>query len=417
MTPVAPLPRDLKFFLIATLALALALAAARQLPALVFAPADLHFDIARNLLHSGTFGRTPGGHTLVRGPAFVLWLLPWTALGGGQPLAGVLACVAAQGLGALAIARLARRFARDAAAQQDQLAQLAGLAWLLHPALAYFDLHVESVAFEGLTVALCILAGVRWREDPTWNRVLVLGVTVGIATLSRQTLAVFCGVGSAGLVVSGGGAWSRRLGRVLAVAAVSLLVIAPWTARNYAITGQFYLVQSSLPGVFLTGNAHAFATGSAFVPSRQAPLSPLDIRAWGERTHGSYWASFEPDGDAHFAPLVRPMWTDARLLLRKLAVLGPRLWYAGTTPAHTTWLLALALPLYLLGLLGFLRLQPGSGPQHWLAPLLLAWLAATVVHGLVYSWHRYGLPLLPPLLPFAAHGVLTLRQKFAKQEG
>ena len=85
MTPVAPLPRDLKFFLIATLALALALAAARQWPGLVFAPADLHFDIARNLLHSGTFGRTPGGHTLVRG-RFVVFDLDST---GGTWVNGV----------------------------------------------------------------------------------------------------------------------------------------------------------------------------------------------------------------------------------------------------------------------------------------------------------------------------------------
>ncbi len=99
------------------------------------------------------------------------------------------------------------------------------------------------------------IAGVLWllinaielAEQPTLKRGLLLGVSLGVTTLLRQSILPWAAVLMVWLVWTG---WQRgALGRTIrsgvAAIAVVVLSIAPFTIRNYIVYGQFLLLNSN----------------------------------------------------------------------------------------------------------------------------------------------------------------------------
>jgi hypothetical protein len=73
--------------------------------------------------------------------------------------------------------------------------------------------------------------------------------------------------------------WRRRPGLVVALAAGSLLLVAPWTARNYTHYGRFVLVASEGGVTFWTGN-HPLAIGDGDMAANPAlKQAQLALRA------------------------------------------------------------------------------------------------------------------------------------------
>lgn len=118
----------------------------------------------------------------------------------------------------------------------------AGAVLALHPALA---LYTPAVMTEGVTASLLAVAvyaahSVRLagsRRRAFFLASLALGVVLGLATLVRpQSLLVAPVLGYFALRGGRGAPWWRAMGRrllaALCVTAVSVAVVAPWTARN-----------------------------------------------------------------------------------------------------------------------------------------------------------------------------------------
>lgn len=83
---------------------------------------------------------------------------------------------------------------------------------------------------------------------------LLTGVCAGAAVLVRPSMLFFL------LLAGPWWVWKRRWMPVAAMAVGSLLVIGPWTARNFAEHGRFVLVASEGGVTFWTGN-HPLAIG------------------------------------------------------------------------------------------------------------------------------------------------------------
>jgi 4-amino-4-deoxy-L-arabinose transferase-like glycosyltransferase len=117
----------------------------------------------------------------------------------------------------------------------------AALVVALHPALVPYTaaLMTEGVTASLLVVAIAIANRAR-TPGREWS-LLATGIVMGVATLVRpQSLLLAPVLGALAAPASVG--VSRRLARAAAVAAVAIVCVAPWTARNCVRMGRCALV-------------------------------------------------------------------------------------------------------------------------------------------------------------------------------
>ncbi len=114
----------------------------------------------------------------------------------------------------------------------------AGLAVALHPALVPYTaaLMTEGVTASLLVVAAALIATARASRRP-WLAIAGAGLVLGVATLVRpQSLALAPVFGALAIPDRAGASVRRvchvRLGAAVAVSALALACVLPWTARN-----------------------------------------------------------------------------------------------------------------------------------------------------------------------------------------
>ena len=176
-------------------------------------------------------------------------------------------------LAVLLVAMLARRVAGSAAT--------APAAWIaaMYPPLIWTTGFIWSetlysvLALGNVLLLGTLIDGPSATPSPTAarsvRRLLVAGIVGGLAALTRPAHVFFL------LLV---GLWllfTRRPVWAAVVAVGAFLVIAPWTARNYAVYGRPVLIASEGGVTFWTGN-HALAIGEGDMAAN--PAIKLDNR-------------------------------------------------------------------------------------------------------------------------------------------
>lgn len=205
--------------------------------------------------HTDPFGRAPGypaflavaggGHGA---PASVPTLVKVT-----QSLVGA--------LGILLVAALAVRLAGPTAGL------LAALFAAVYPPLVWISAYAFSEAIFwplGLFVAWLLDRATTAATGQARVRLALLcGVLAGIGVLIRPALLFFLMLAALYWM------WRRHWAPLVALTIGALLVVGPWTARNYAAHGRFVLVASEGGVTFWTGN-HPLAIGEGDMAANQA---------------------------------------------------------------------------------------------------------------------------------------------------
>jgi 4-amino-4-deoxy-L-arabinose transferase-like glycosyltransferase len=208
--------------------------------------------------------------SLIKPPLYPLWVGLWYALFG--PHMDVVLGIQAVVFGAATMTlswALARRLFGPTAA----LATVAILA--VYPFAWQFEVRLFSEAMATpLTVLVLFLFLDR---TPSLGRAAGAGALVGVALLVRPTsLFLLAGVVVAWLVATGvrRGAWRRGLGYSVLSIAVAALVVAPWTYRNYRVTGGF--VPISLQDINAYGTFNDDAANDREYPYAWRPTPSRD---------------------------------------------------------------------------------------------------------------------------------------------
>ncbi|MGH7895627.1 MAG: hypothetical protein ACREQL_13230, partial [Candidatus Binatia bacterium] len=134
----------------------------------------------------------------------------------------------------------------------------------------FFGAALMTQAFYIVALLAALDAALAVRVRPTPAGWLVLGATLGVGVLLRQTLLLFVPILLAWSATAPG-ARVRWRGALCSLAIVALCVL-PWTLRNYAAFGQFLLLNSN-GGYWLYTSNHP-AQGARFDPNFVAPLPP-----------------------------------------------------------------------------------------------------------------------------------------------
>ena len=228
------------------------------------------------------------------------------------------------------------------------------------------------------------------------------GLLFGLAVLTRETVLYFLPLAALWL------AWRRPGGvrRAAFVVATALVVVLPWTARNWIVF-------------------------DAFVPVSTAGALNLwqgNTRLTRQEVYEEYWAvrgripKYEHARRRAFEAILerQPLW-----ILEKLRSELPEFWAAHAQPivhlergaygsvrrplalASVADVLVPYLALLVLFVIGLARLPSGRVPLLLLAFLVFYVLLHVVAHG----YPRYRLPAMPVLFLVAAHGALALRAR------
>ena len=164
----------------------------------------------------------------------------------------------------------------------------AGIA-AVYPILITADGALMSETLYGLLVAVSLLAALRLYDAPTPARGIVLGILIGLATLTRGEGLLLLALLIVPLVRRPYG------GRAAAAACCAVVVVlAPWTIRNANVFGQFVLTSNDTGAVIGGANCNETYSGSNLggwsYYCNQAPSGNEAQRAARERSLGLHYA-------------------------------------------------------------------------------------------------------------------------------
>jgi 4-amino-4-deoxy-L-arabinose transferase-like glycosyltransferase len=294
---------------------------------------------------------------------------------------------------------------------------VAGLSCAVHPMLIRYvpDLHMETVLV--FLSTLVVSLGVRFHERPTLKNGIALGATGMIAVLTKGVILPYLVCFGAyelyrGIRWEGSQRALWQNGRAVGVAAmfVSMAVLlAPWTYRNYRVTGgKIVLLTPGSSDSFLRG--YIF-TRLEFATLQKEPYTHAEneSNALFQRIAsdaGTTWEKDEVVDEANNARVVKELVVKHPLdTVRKCFVGLFTFWYEMTNLKNSLVAGFMALSAWGLALVGARRGHKEGRPT-WL--LFLPVVVMNVFVATLIPLGRYSAPVIPCLMVLAAFGVDTL---------
>jgi 4-amino-4-deoxy-L-arabinose transferase-like glycosyltransferase len=292
---------------------------------------------------------------------------------------------------------------------------IAGLFVAFNPLLLRYvaDLHLETMLT--FLVTLNVWNMVRFSERRTVAAGALVGVTAALAGLTKGISLVPPLVFAVGWMLQIAVARFRRRSppvpwmSVAAVVLAAVVVIAPWTIRNYRVTGGRFVALA--PGVndeFLRGYVfsrldYALLRRPSYIDAENE--CNIWLRAICRRA-GVQLGRDEVRDEAVFGAEVRRMiakhpW----LTVRKVFVGLFTFWYHMTGLATSLVAATMALAAWMLALAGRARARALRVPM-WL--LVTPIVSMNLAVATLCSLGRYSMPIVPCLMVLAAFGVDTL---------
>ena len=288
---------------------------------------------------------------------------------------------------------------------------IAGLVTALHPMLLRYipDLHTETLLVFMMIVT--VWCAIRFYDRPTVGNAVVFGAVAMVATLTKGVVlpyaAAFVGVWVL-QTIRRQGLSLRPIGLAFAIILTMGAIVAPWTYRNYEVSGRFVLLTPGTADAFLRG--YIF-TRAEFATLQRSPYvdAENESNAWFRqiaRDAGTTWELDEIVDEDNNKRVAKRMVVNYPLdTARKFAVGLLTFWYEMTTLPNSLVPAALAIIGWVLAIVGLGRAR-AEGRPAW-----LIWLPIVVTNVFVAALiplGRYSVPILPCLAVLAAFGVDTL---------
>jgi 4-amino-4-deoxy-L-arabinose transferase-like glycosyltransferase len=273
----------------------------------------------------------------------------------------------------------------------------------LYPYLVYFGNWLISEALYLLILTLALWTMALQQRRSSRRGLIGLGLLLGLGILAKPAaLLLLPLVGCWALVAPPDVSLQTRLGHASLVLLVTVLVVSPWTIRNYWAFGAFVPVSTNGGYTFYgANNAEAFGGHREGFPPALPGLTDAEAQSEYYR-RGLEWISGHP---ADFA----------RLALRKVARLFSPLSVASwetdyPLPPPAGWLVRVLYGAFLITALAgaLLALRRWRSVFLFYMPMVSVLASAVVFYGDT----RYTLPMVPSLLIFASFALVSAIKRF-----
>ncbi len=311
----------------------------------------------------------------------------------------------AAGTSALAFAIGERVFARP-------VGLLAGVLCAFHPMVLRYvpDLQVEATLTFFMT--LMVWCGVRFVDEPTVKRGFALGAVGALGALIKGVLVVCPPIFACWWLVQQlrrGKPLSVVIVPVIAVAAAMCVVILPWTARNYKVTGgHFVLISTNAGGEFLRG--YVFAQPKYYllqqppylVGEQEANQMEIDLF----KAKGLVWERDETETETVLSKAAKQkLVNEPGAFVRKAGIGLFTFWYVLTSRLNSLVVGGCAVVSWGLVMVGLRRARL---QRRAVWPLLLPIFAVNILYAMLPALGRYSAPTIPTLMVLVAWGIACL---------
>jgi 4-amino-4-deoxy-L-arabinose transferase-like glycosyltransferase len=295
---------------------------------------------------------------------------------------------------------------------------IAGLFCAFHPLLLRYvpSLHLETLLT--FLVTLLVWTSVRFYFDRTVLNGVLVGVVAGLGALTKAVVLPYPVVFVVAMLLviraarRRGEAVAVPWGSFVAIGLAMMVVVAPWTIRNYGTTGHFVPVSSGTSDAFLRGTIFS---RTEFVTLQEPPYTVAEIESNEyfqrlAREAGTEWERDDYETDQILnEEAKRVLREEPGTVVRKSFVGLFAFWYQLTSLKNSLLVLACAIGAWTLAIIGWRRARR-EGLMVW--PLLLPVFYLNIVLALLLALGRYSAPILPALLVVSAFGADTLLDRW-----
>jgi 4-amino-4-deoxy-L-arabinose transferase-like glycosyltransferase len=361
--------------------------------------------LGRNLVRHGTFGFAEGVPTAARGPLYPTIIGIAQGLFGERLLWLRLLMSAIDSFSCVLFFMICRQV------MPTGRAFVISMIYIVYPFFIWSVLHLWSdmlIVFLMLAITLTLL---RYLYNPSLKRGVVLGVVLG-ASLYVRGIFIFAPVifWLLAAIHWKDVSWPRWIRYNSLVLVVMLLIIAPWTYRNFRAFGKPVLLETvggfnSWVGNYWLASSDTARRNRTYTEiAQEASLKGIELlKARGIVADQLY----EVQGDTYFKEYMvnwaikRPM-----EVVRKCLFFFPKFWYVMDDKTKTLLGLVINVPIFAVALIGVYKLFRSGRLRGTVFIVSLTFiLYFNVFHSLVVAVFRYALPVMPFVFLFAAEGL------------
>ena len=264
---------------------------------------------------------------------------------------------------------------------------LAAWLWAVYPLAIWRVAFInKEIVLTSLLMAYVCVQLTAWRDDKPW-RWLAAGALLGVVNLCKPTFLLLP------LVVL-----VMRPRRGLLLLAAMLAVVAPWTVRNWRVTGGEFLPVATEQGGLTTFVGNYRPTAGLWEGAGKIRWQGEVERIKGQNTGASVVALDRAFYRETWKQMAADPLVAVELIVRKCG----RFWFLSAARREQAASISIQATYLALAVIGLWRCRPwGTAQTLMVVPILYVMLA----HALSYADLRFSLPVMPLVCGFAAVGV------------
>ena len=292
----------------------------------------------------------------------------------------------------------------------------AGFLVAIHPGLIVYNAtKAHPLSFDSLSFTLALLMFFRLDEKRTVRHAVMLGIVVGVGTLSRSTMLIFLPIGAVWLLaMTPRGGWRSTVRTILVAGLAAFVVMVPWSIRDSIVHHRGLFLISTTGEDFWDGN-NPYATGHSYVDAGHTVIDALpaaeraDLESQPDEIAQSQWFMNNAIAFIKASPALALRLTFLKFFhfwwfAPQTGVLYPSLWRR-LYMAYYVFVL-------LLAVVGIWRLARIGAPAIRLALLLGAFLfGLSALQSVYYVEARHRWAIEPMLLAISGGGVAALARR------
>ncbi len=288
-----------------------------------------------------------------------------------------------------------------------QLSTLAVARWAaffiaFNPIFMWYSARIWTETLLTIMILFVAYRLVRFFNIPTFWRALFLGMVVGITSLIRSGVILFIPF----LIIICLSRFKWKEAKYLFVSFLCvIIIILPWSVRNYRVTKEFIPVQTTAASNFIVGKAIAQdftkyplsfsqsmerATSEIGDTLDNADISPLDAE--------------EAVGEAYLRNMIiREVWNNPKILFQKISAQVFTFWYLAESPLKSILILIVQLPIILSAIAGIIFMGRRKQKLFPLLSIIVYWWGIAVCF---IAHARIAVPIVPLVIILAVIGLL-----------